>query len=326
MLCGPPPESWCGQPTESCLTASGLDVALLATLLALLILLVAVFDLVIRAAAAVAQLTLGAICDGVASLAAIEATLLAHWALRIAFFLLARAAHFCDVSLLAALATVFILLGAIITGMVSAAAAAAFFWFCAVRHCMTRFTTIETLLLADRTLLLLTGWWLVARAALLGDVPLLATLLALLVLLVAVLDLVVGAAAAVAKLWRRTICHCMICLAAIEAALRSGLALLLFGLALSLALALFLLLAEWWLFGLALAFAFTLTLDRLHAVPIGSDLTLLVLLRIVPRNVVPSVCLSVLRVDTFLLRHCRYRLTDDTEWSQHSTDSVTLEP
>jgi len=301
-------------------------VAFLATLLALLILLAAVFDLVIRAAAAVAQLTLGAFCDGVAGLTAIEATLLAHWALRIAFFLLARAAHFCDVSLLAALATVFILLGAIVTSMVSAAAAAAFFWFCAVRNCMTRFTTVETLLLADRTLLLLAEGWLVARAALCFDVPLLATLLALLVLLVAVLDLVVGAAAAVAKLWRRTICHCMICLAAIEAALRSGLALLLFGLALSLALALLLLLAEWWLFGLALAFAFTLTLDRLHAIPIGSDLTLLVLLRIVPRNVVPSVCLSVLRVDTFLLRHCRYRLTDDTEWSQHSTDSVTLEP
>jgi len=301
-------------------------VALLATLLALLILLAAVFDLVIRAAAAVAQLTLGAFCDGVAGLTAIEATLLAHWALRIAFFLLARAAHFCDVSLLAALATVFILLGAIVTSMVSAAAAAAFLWFCAVRHCMTRFTTIETLLLADRTLLLLAGWWLVARAALCFDVPLLATLLALLVLLVAVLDLVVGAAAAVAKLWRRTICHCMICLAAIEAALRSGLALLLFGLALSLALALFLLLAEWWLFGLALAFAFTLTLDRLHAVPIGSDLTLLVLLRIVPRNVVPSVCLSVLRVDTFLLRHCRYGFAGDTGLSQHSTDSLTLEP
>jgi len=312
MLCGPPPESWCGQPTESCLTASGLDVALLATLLALLILLVAVFDLVIRAAAAVAQLTLGAVCYGVACLTAIEATFLAHWAFRIAFFLLARAAHFCDVSLLAALATVFILLGAIITGMVSAAAAAAFFWFCAVRHCMTRFTTIETLLLADRTLLLLTGWWLVARAALLGDVPLLATLLALLVLLVAVLDLVVGAAAAVAKLWRCAICHCVICLAAIEATLRSGLRLLLlFSLALALALALLLFLAEWWLFGLAFTFAFSLTLDRLHVVPIGSDLTLLVLFGIMPRNVVPGVGLAVLRVDTFLLRHCRYGFADE---------------
>jgi len=289
-------------------------VALLATLLALLILLVAVFDLVIRAAAAVAQLTLGAVCDGVASLTAIEATLLAHWALRIAFFLLARAAHFCDVSLLAAFATVFILLGAIITGMVSAAAAAAFFWFCAVRHCMTRFTTIETLLLADRTLLLLAGWWLVARAALCFDVPLLATLLALLVLLVAVLDLVVGAAAAVAKLWRCAICHCVICLAAIEATLRSGLRLLLLfslALALALALALLLFLAEWWLFGLAFTFAFSLTLDRLHAFPIGSDLSLLVFLRIMPRDVVPSVGLAVLRVDTFLLRHCRYGFADE---------------
>lgn len=304
MLCRPPAESCRGLGTESCLTAARLQVALLATLLALLISLVAVFDFVIRAATAIAQLALGAVRDCVASLATIEATFLAHWALWVAFFLLARAALFSDVALLAALATVLILPGAILTSMVSASTAVAKLRRCAVRHCMACFTAIETLLLTDRTLLLLTGWWLVARAALCFDVPLLAALLALLVLLVAVLDLVVGAAAAVAKLWRCAVCHCVICLAAIEAALRSGLRLLLL-FSLALALALLLLLAEWWLFVLALAFAFSLTLDRLHAVPIGSNLTILVFLRIMPRNVVPSVGLAVLGIDTFLLRHCR---------------------
>jgi len=98
-------------------------VALLATLLTLLILLFAVLDLMVRASTAVAQLTLGAVCDGMAHLATIEAPLLARWC--VAFLPLARAALFCDVTLLATLATVLIFLGAVITSMVSTATAVA---------------------------------------------------------------------------------------------------------------------------------------------------------------------------------------------------------
>jgi len=127
-------------------------VALLATLFALLVLLGAILDLVVSAAAAIAQLTLLAIRHCMARLSAIEASLLAWWAILVTFLL---AADVLDMALLATLRTVIILLRAIVTFMVSAAAALALLRGCAVRHGMACLTAIVTLLFADRALLLL---------------------------------------------------------------------------------------------------------------------------------------------------------------------------
>jgi len=208
--------------TDLCLTAACFDVALLATLVALFVFLGAVLDLVVGAAAAITQLTLGALRNRMANFATIETALLTWGTLFVAFFLLATATNSFDMALFTALRTLIILLGAVFPGMVGAAAAFAHLRFRAVRHSVAGFTTIVTLPLLGFPLRRL-----VARAALFGDVALLATLLAFLIFLGAFLDLVICAAAAFAQLWRCAICHSMICFAAIEAALLARLASLL---------------------------------------------------------------------------------------------------
>jgi len=82
--------------------ATCLKVALPATLLTLVVLLVAILDLVVRASAAIAQLTLGALGDCMAGLATVEASLLARRTLRITL-LLTPAANGLNVTFLATL-------------------------------------------------------------------------------------------------------------------------------------------------------------------------------------------------------------------------------
>jgi len=103
-------------------------VALLVTLRALLILFRAIFDLMVRTAAAVAQFAGSAFCDCVTGLPAIKATLLALRAFLIALLLVSGAALFCDVALLTALLTSLVLLGALLAIVISAATAVAELW------------------------------------------------------------------------------------------------------------------------------------------------------------------------------------------------------
>jgi len=132
--------------------ATCLKVALPATLLTLAVLLVAILDLVVRASAAIAQLTLGALGDCMAGLATVEASLLARRTLRITL-LLTPAANGLNVTFLATLCAILILLLAVFTSMVGAATALAKLRGGTVCHCMACFTTVEALPLANGTLL-----------------------------------------------------------------------------------------------------------------------------------------------------------------------------
>jgi len=132
--------------------ATCLKVALPATLLTLVVLLVAILDLVVRASAAIAQLTLGALGDCMAGLATVEASLLARRTLRNTL-LLTPAANGLNVTFLATLCAILILLLAVFTSMVGAATALAKLRGGTVCHCMACFTTIEALPLANGTLL-----------------------------------------------------------------------------------------------------------------------------------------------------------------------------
>jgi len=199
-------------------------VALLVTLATLFVLLGAILDLVVGAAAAIAQLTLGAIRNRMARLATVEAALLAWWTVLVAFLLLTATANGLDMALLTTLRAVIVLLGASVTIVVNTAAALAFLWLGAVRNTVACTTAIETLALFWFFLCPLLPFRLVSRAALFGDVTLLATLLAFLIFLGALLDLVVCTAAAFAQLGRCTICHRVTRFTAIEAALLAGFA------------------------------------------------------------------------------------------------------
>jgi len=128
-------------------------VALLATLLTLVVLLLAILDLVVRAAAAVAQLTLGALCNCMAGFTTVEASFLARRTLLITLLLLTSTANGFDVTFLATFRALLILLWAIFTSMVGAATALAKLRGGTVCHCMACFATVETLLLANGTLL-----------------------------------------------------------------------------------------------------------------------------------------------------------------------------
>jgi len=131
--------------------------AFLATLFAFLVLLGTILDLVVGAAAAIAQLTLLAICDCMPCLATIEAALLTYRAILVTLLPFCAAANVPDVALLAAFLAGIILFRAIVTSVVSAAAALAFFRSCAFRRWVTCLTAVEAFFLANRTLLLLAG-------------------------------------------------------------------------------------------------------------------------------------------------------------------------
>jgi len=120
-------------------------VTLLPALLTLFIFLRAILDLVVSAAAAVAQLTLGAIRNRMVGFAAVEAALHARGTLFIAFFLLTTAADGFDMALFATLSTLLILLGAVVTSMALAAAALAELRFLAVSCNVAFFSAVVTL-------------------------------------------------------------------------------------------------------------------------------------------------------------------------------------
>jgi len=265
--------------TDLCLTAACFDVALPATLAALFVFLGTVLDLVVGAAAAVAQLALGALRDWMALFAAIEAALRTWGAVFVAFFLLATAANGFDVALSTALRTIIILLGAVFTSMVGAAAAFAQLRRCAVCYSMTGFAAVEAALLtrlASLSLLLRPEFWasflLVLRAsstttgltAYLRNVPHLAAVVALFIFEFAIgLGVVVLAT--------------------------HGAGLSVF----------------WAVFLAALALPFAL--DGFHCLPVGINFPRLVLLPIVVGNVVPSVGLAIFGIDALLFGHdCDY--------------------
>jgi len=264
--------------TDLCLTAACFDVALPATLAALFVFLGAVLDLVVGAAAAVAQLALGAHRDWMALFAAIEAALRTWGAVFVAFFLLATAANGFDVALSTALRTIIILLGAVFTSMVGAAAAFAQLRRCAVCYSMTGFAAVEAALLtrlASLSLLLRPEFWasflLVLRSstttfltAYLRNVPHLAAVVALFIFEFAIgLGVVVLAT--------------------------HGAGLSVF----------------WAVFLAALALPFAP--DGFHCLPVRINFLRLVLLPIVVGNVVPSVRLAILGIDALLFGHdCDY--------------------
>jgi len=174
---------------DSCLTAACFDVTLLPTLLTLLIFLRTILDLVVSAATAVAQLALGAIRNRMVGFAAIEAALLARGTLFLAFLLRATAANGFDMTLFTALCAIFILLGAVLKGMVGAAAALALLWFLAVRGNVADFAAVVTLPLPGLPLGFLRFGFLLAAfcstsflTAYFRDVPNLAAVRALLIL------------------------------------------------------------------------------------------------------------------------------------------------
>jgi len=140
-------------------------------------------------------------------------------------------------------------------------------------------------------------------------VTLLATLLTLLILLGTFLDLMIGTAAALAKLWRCAVCHRMSRLPAIEAALLTRLAglslFLVFALTLAFALVILALTLAFALVILALAFSLALAWDRTHVLPIVGNLVLLVLPPVVVVDLIPCVGLAILGIDALLFRHCK---------------------
>jgi len=131
-------------------------------------------------------------------------------------------------------------------------------------------------------------------------VTLLATLLTLFILLGAFLDLMIGTAAALAKLWRCAVCHRVSRLLTIEAALLTGLA----PLSLLTGLALLVFTLTFALVITALAFALALARDRPHVLPIVGDLVFLVLLPVVVVDLIPRVRIAILGIDALLFRHC----------------------
>jgi len=185
--------------------------------------------------------------------------------------------------------------------MVSTAATFAKRCFGAICRSMPHLSAIVALFLTHWTLLALLRFLggLVTGAAFFCGVAFLATLLTLVVLVGAVLDLVIFTAAAIAKLRRGAIRHGMTSLTAIEATLLAWSTLLL----------LLCLLLRWLAF-LALAFALVTFLalalalahHRLHLFPIVCDRILLVFAGIMARDFIPGVGLAVLGIDAFL-RH-----------------------